>query len=125
MHCPSVHVSNAFNKVIIRITSVAVHLNKNTQIIITQLFVCICIYTQHKISMTGQDSKCYMSHPTVQVQSDSQITDMPLTARLRLKDDHLSKSLMFFNLPLGIGPNDIGPPCIYLYLGLNVRHLCS
>ena len=51
-----------------------------------------------------------MTHPTVQVQSNSQITDIPLTKRQRLKDDHLSTSLRFFSLPLGIGPNDRGPP---------------
>ena len=56
-----------------------------------------------------QDSKCYMTHPTVQGKSNSQITDIPLTERQRLKDDYLSMSLRFFNLPLGIGPNDRGP----------------
>ena len=50
-----------------------------------------------------QDSKRYMTHPTVQVQSNSQVTDIPLTGRQRLKDDPLSTSLRFFNLPLGIG----------------------
>ena len=49
-----------------------------------------------------------MTHSTVQVQSNSQITDIPLNERQRLKDDRLSTSLRFFNLPLGIGPNDIG-----------------
>ena len=57
-----------------------------------------------------QDSKRYMTHPTAQVHSNSQITDIPLTERQRLKDDHLSTSLRFFNLPLGIGQNDRGPP---------------
>ena len=57
-----------------------------------------------------QDSKHYMAHPTVQVQSNSQITGIPQTKRQRLKDDHLSMSLRFFNLPLGIGHNDGGPP---------------
>ena len=40
--------------------------------------------------------KCYMTHPTVQVQSNFQITNIPLTERQRLKDDHLSTSLKFF-----------------------------
>ena len=57
-----------------------------------------------------QDSKRYITHSTVQVQFNSQVTDIPLTERQRLKDDHLSTSLRFFNLPLGIGPNDRGPP---------------
>ena len=51
-----------------------------------------------------------MTDSTVQVQSNSQITYIPLTERQRLKDDHLSMSLNFFNLQLGIGPNDRGPP---------------
>ena len=51
-----------------------------------------------------------MTHPTVKLQSNSQITDISLTERQRLKDDHLSMSLRFFNLPLGIPPNDRGPP---------------
>ena len=34
-----------------------------------------------------QDSKRYMTHKNVQVQSNSQITDIPLTERQRLKDD--------------------------------------
>ena len=43
------------------------------------------------------------------VQSNYHITDIPLTERQRLKDNHFSVSLRFFNLPLGIGPNDRGP----------------
>ena len=50
--------------------------------------------------------KALYDPPTVQVQSNSQVTDIPLTERQSLKDDHLSTSLRFFNLPLGIGPND-------------------
>ena len=55
-----------------------------------------------------QDSKHYMTHPTVQVQPNSQVTDISLTERQRLKDDHLSTSLRFFNLPLEIGLSDRG-----------------
>ena len=51
-----------------------------------------------------------MTNLTVQVQPNSQITDIPLTERQRLKDDHLSTSLRFFSLALGLGPNDRGPP---------------
>ena len=58
-----------------------------------------------------------MTHPTVQVQSNSQITDIPLTERQRLKDDHLSTSLRFFSLPLGIGPNDRGPQFLVVIRG--------
>ena len=52
----------------------------------------------------------YMTHLTALVQPNSQMTDIPLTERHRLKDDHLSMSLRFFSLPLGIGPNERGPP---------------
>ena len=51
-----------------------------------------------------------MTHPTVQEQFNSQIIDIPLTERQKIKDDHLKMSLRFFNLSLRIGPNDIGPP---------------
>ena len=51
-----------------------------------------------------------MTHPTLHVQSSSQITQIPLTERQRLKDDHLSMSWRFVNLSLGIGPNYSGPP---------------
>ena len=51
-----------------------------------------------------QDSKYYITHPTVQSNSDN-----PLSERQRLKNDHLSTSVRFFNLPLGIGPSDRGP----------------
>ena len=40
----------------------------------------------------------------------SQVNHIPLTERQRLKDDHLSTSLRFFSLPLGIGTDDRGPP---------------
>ena len=36
-----------------------------------------------------QDTKCYFIDPTVQVQPDSQVTDIPLTERQRIMDDHL------------------------------------
>ena len=52
----------------------------------------------------------YLYSAQYTVQFNSQVTDIPLTERQRLKDDHLSTSLRFFNLPLGIGPNDRGPP---------------
>ena len=57
-----------------------------------------------------QDSKCYLTNPTAQVQPKSQVTCIPLTERQGLKGNHLSTTLRFFSLPLGIGPNDRGPP---------------
>ena len=45
-----------------------------------------------------------------EVLPNSQITDIPLTERQRLKDNHLSMSLRFFNLTLGTGPSDTGLP---------------
>ena len=50
-----------------------------------------------------QDTKRYIIHPTAQVQTNSQVTDIILTERQRLKDDHLSIFLRFFSLPLRIG----------------------
>ena len=37
-------------------------------------------------------------------------TDIPLTEKKKLKDEHLSTFLRFFNLPLEKGPNDRGLP---------------
>ena len=79
------------------------------------VLVCICIYLylclySAQYLCVLQDSKRYMTHPIVQIQFNSQITDIPQTERQGLKDDHLSTSLRFFYLPLGIGPNDRGPP---------------
>ena len=71
---------------------------------------CIVYLNSAQYLHVLQESKRYMTHPTVQVQSNSQITDIPLTERQRLKDEHLSTSLRFFNLQLGIGPKDRGPP---------------
>ena len=57
-----------------------------------------------------QDSKRYLGLLILQVQPNSQVIGIPLPERQRFKDDHLPTSLRFFNLPLGIGPNDRGPP---------------
>ena len=73
------------------------------------LYCIVYLYSVQYLHVL-QDSKCYMTHLTAQVQSNSQITDIILTERLRFKYDHLSMSLRFFNLPQGIGPNDRGPP---------------
>ena len=69
----------------------------------------VYLYSEQYLNVL-QDSKQHLVHPTVQVQSNSQITDITLTETQRLKGDHLSMSLRFFNLPLGIGPNDRGAP---------------
>ena len=73
------------------------------------IFMYLYLYSVQYLHVL-QDSKHYMTHPTVRVQSNSQITDIPLNERQRVKDDHLSMSLRFFSLPLGIGPNDRGLP---------------
>ena len=74
-----------------------------------RIFLHLYLYSEQYLHVL-QDSKRYITHPTVQVQFNFQVTDTPLTERQRLKDDNLSTSLRFFNLPLGIGPNDRGPP---------------
>ena len=48
-------------------------------------FFCICIYTQMQYLHVLKDSKRYMTHPTVQVQSNSQITDIPLSERQEIQ----------------------------------------
>ena len=56
-------------------------LNKPFQQLNTVTFCCcICIYTQRNISVL-QDSNRYMTHPSVQVKSNSQFTNIPLTER--------------------------------------------
>ena len=81
----------------------------NMCLVFFKVFCILYLYLAYYLHML-QDSKCYLTHPTVQVQPNSQITDIPLTERQRLKDDHLSTSLRLCNLPLAIGTNDRGPP---------------
>ena len=85
------------------------HINYYSSFTASVLYLYWYLYSAQYLHVL-QDSKCHMTQPTVQVQSNSQITDIPLTERQRLKDEHLSTSLRFFDLPLGIGPNDRGPP---------------
>ena len=68
-------------------------------------FVFVLYYTQPQYLDILQETKCYLTHRTAQVQPNSQVTDIPLTERQRLKDEHLSTSLRFFSLPVGIGPD--------------------
>ena len=72
-------------------------------------FVYLYLYSVQYLHIQ-KDLKGYVTNSTVQVQCNSQITDIPLTERHRLNDDYLSTSLTFCNLPLGIRPNDRGPP---------------
>ena len=78
------------------------------------IFLAYCIGIVCIVFMLSAISPCTTGlkalYDPSEVLSNSQITDIPLTERQRLKDDHLSMSLRFFNLPLGIGPNDRGPP---------------
>ena len=73
-----------------------------------------------------QDSKHCITHSIVQVQSNSQITDILLTERQRLKDDHISTSLRFFKPTTGDWTRwqrTDSPLFICLYLGLYPRPL--
>ena len=76
---------------------------------VTWVCVYLYLYSAQYIHVL-QDSKRYMTHLTVQVQSICQVTGTPLTERQMLKDDHSSTSLRFFKLPLGIRPNHRGTP---------------
>ena len=78
------------------------------------------------------DSKRYLTIPDLQVQSNSQVTGIPLNGRQRLKLKHWSMSLRLFNLPLGHSVREAHhfkwssePLFVCLYLGLNSRLLCS
>ena len=72
-------------------------------------YIVLYLYSVQYLHIV-QDSKHYITNLTAQVQPNSQVTDIPLSERLRLKDDHLSTPLRFFSLPLGTGPNERGPP---------------
>ena len=78
-----------------------IHLPPTYEVVGPDLILYLYLYSAQYLHLL-QDSEGYMTHPTVQVQSDSQFTDIPLTEKQRLKDDHLSTSLRFFNLLLGI-----------------------
>ena len=82
-------------------------------IILIQMITLCCIvylYSVQYLHVLQDSMMCYVVHLTAQVQPNSDTTDIPLTERQRLKDVHLSMSLSFFNLPLGIGPSDGGLP---------------
>ena len=77
------------------------------------------------LSTISQLLQCLMPILITQVQPKL-LTDIPLTERQRLRDNHLSVSLKFFNLSPGVGPNErtsifSGHMSHYicLYLGLN------
>ena len=67
---------------------------------VSRLFLYLYLYSAQYLNVL-QESKCYKTHSIVQVQSNSQFTDIPLTERQRLKNEHLLKSLTFYNLPFG------------------------
>ena len=88
---------------------------------------CMYLYSSPYLHVL-QDSKA-LYNPS-DCTSTGQDTDISLTQRQRLKDDHLSMSLRFFGLSLGIGANDhfkwsFELICICLYLDLNPCPLCS
>ena len=72
------------------------------------LVLCYCLYSYHHSNtsfiqdwqMLFDPSKMYKYSPR------SLVTDIPLTERQSLRDDHKSTFLRFFNLPLWIGSND-------------------
>ena len=98
----------------------------------TELYCIVYLYSAQYLHIL-QDSKRYLTHLTAQVQSQIASNWHSPNWKIEVHHDHLSTSLRFFSLPLGIGPNDRGPPfkwsseplCICLYLGLNPRPLSS
>ena len=55
-------------------------------------------------------SKCCLSYANCTTTVQTILTNIPLTERQSLQDDHLSMSLRFFSLSLGIGSNNRGTP---------------
>ena len=53
------------------------------------IVLCLYLYSVQYLNVV-QDSKHYMTHPTAQVVSNSQVTDIPPTGIQRFNDDHLS-----------------------------------
>ena len=52
-------------------------LHQSLQVCVNSLLFCIVYLYSIQYLHVLQDSKCYMTSPSVQVQSDSQITDFP------------------------------------------------
>ena len=76
-----------------------------------ELFLCIVYFVLHAISPCTTGLKATFDPTQLHKCSpSSQVTDIHLTERESLMDDHLSMSLRFFILPHWIGPNDRGPP---------------
>ena len=89
-----------------------IQLQKKNIYIYTHIFYiyifCICLEYFFSLQYLHalQTQNFYLTHSTVHVQPNCTVTDIPLPERERLKDDHLSMSLTFFNLPSGIRPNE-------------------
>ena len=54
-------------------------------------------------SSSLQGPKCYLTHFDCSSTRQALDTDIPLTERQRAMVKHVSTSLMFFSLPLGVG----------------------
>ena len=83
----------------------------NAESKIYNYIICInllYIYTQRNMSMYYRTQSTIWPIQLYKHSPNCQVLDIPRTGRQRLKDDPLSMSLRFFNLPLGIGPNDSG-----------------
>ena len=57
--------------------------------------IVLCILFSAQYLHVLQDSQHYLTHLAVPVQHNSQVTDIPLTERWRLKGHHVSISLFF------------------------------
>ena len=90
------------------------------------------IYYLYNFSLCYKTQSASLPTRLQKYSKSSQVTDIPKTERQRLKDDNSSTSLMFFRLPLDIGPDDRVPAfyiivqaTMCLYLGMNPSVLCS
>ena len=60
------------------------------------------------VSPSLQDSKSLFNPYDCTSRAQELVAEIPLSESQSLGNDHESKSLRFFSLPLGIGPNDEG-----------------
>ena len=78
-HCLDLYITDTALKAILPYLTVLKTISPGCEVR-TSLILNLYIYSAQYLHVL-QDSKRYMTHPTVQIQSNSQITDIPLTER--------------------------------------------
>ena len=102
----------------------------------TILFL-VYLYSEQYLNYSGHEESKVPFHSSQlhKYSSSSVITDIPLTERQSLRENHLSTSMRFLSLPLRIVPNDTGLPffvasktlciCPYLVSTQVLKPVCS